>query len=89
MAKNLGPNSGRQNFFLKNLTSSVTRYLWLQLSLYTISEKTNDPLLREISDKRTDRQMDGKTDKSDLMGRCPTNVARPIYYFISNKLQHH
>ena len=32
-------------FFLENLTSSVTRY-HDQLSSCTISEKTNDPILR-------------------------------------------
>ena len=37
-------------FFFKNLASSVTRYHG-QLSSCTISEKTNDPILR----KRTDR----------------------------------
>ena len=36
------------NFFLKNLASSVTRYHG-QLSSCTISEKTNDPILRKLS----------------------------------------
>ena len=46
------PNSGRQLFFFfKNLTSSVTRYNG-QLSSCTISEKTNDPILRKLSDGR-------------------------------------
>ena len=38
------PNSGRQFFFL--------RYHG-QLSSYTISEITNDPILRKLSDGRT------------------------------------
>ena len=38
-------------FFFKNLTSSVTRYNG-QLSSCTISEKTNDPILRKLSDGR-------------------------------------
>ena len=59
-------------FFFKNLASSVTRYHG-QLSSCTISEKTNDPILRKLSDGRTD----GQTDESDLIGRCPTNVERP------------
>ena len=51
-----GPNSGRQ-FFFKNLALSVTIY-YDQLSLSTISEKINDPILRKRSDERTDGQMD-------------------------------
>ena len=78
MEKNLvsgpfGPNLGRQHFFFffffKNLALSVTRYHG-QLSWCTLSEKTNDPILRKISD--------GQTDKSDFLGRYPTNVERPI-----------
>ena len=54
-----GPNSGRQFFFFfffffKNLAPSITRYHG-QLSWFTISEKTNDPILRKLSDGRTDR----------------------------------
>ena len=51
---------------------SVTRYHG-QLSSCTISEKTNDPILRKLSDGRTD----GQTDESDFTGRGPTNVERP------------
>ena len=36
--------------------------------------KTNDPILREFSDGRTDRQ----TYKSDFIGQFPTNAERPI-----------
>ena len=32
-----------------------------QLSSCTISEKTNDPILRKLSDARTDRKTDGQT----------------------------
>ena len=42
----LGPNSG-QIFFFLNLATSVTRYHG-QLSSCTISEKLNDPILREL-----------------------------------------
>ena len=59
------------NFFFKNLAPSVTRCHGL-LSSCTISEKTNDPILRKLSDGQTDRQ----TDKSDFIGCCPTNVKR-------------
>ena len=49
---------------------SVTRYHG-QLSSCTISEKTNDPILRKLSDRQmdrrtdrwTDRQMDGPMDR--------------------------
>ena len=40
-------------FFFKNLASSVTRYHG-QLSSCTISEKTNGPILRKLSDGRKD-----------------------------------
>ena len=69
-----GPNLGHQFFFFKNL--AATRYHG-QLSSCTISEKTNDPILRKLSDGRTDGQTDRQTDESDFTGRCPTNVERP------------
>ena len=53
----LSQNSGCH--FFKNLALSVTRYHG-QLSSCTISEKTNDPILRKVSDGRTDRQIDGR-----------------------------
>ena len=59
-------------FFFKNLAPSVTRYHG-QPSSFTISEKTNDSILRKLSDGRTDRQ----TDESDFTERSPTNVERP------------
>ena len=49
------------NFFLKNLEPSVTRY-YGQLSSCTTSEKTNDPILRKLSDGQTEGQADGQTD---------------------------
>ena len=56
----LGSNLGCKNYFLsKNLASSVTRYHG-HLSSCTISEKTNDPILRKFSD---DGWMDGRTDR--------------------------
>ena len=48
------------NFSPANLASSVTTYHG-QLSPCTISEKTNDPILRKLSDGRTDRQTDRRT----------------------------
>ena len=49
--------SGRKNLIFKNLALSVTRYNG-QLSSCTISEKTNDPILRKFSDGQTDGQRD-------------------------------
>ena len=66
------PKFGSPNFFFKNLASSVTRYHG-QLSSCTISEKTNDLILRKFSDGRADRH----TDDNDFIGHCPTNVERP------------
>ena len=42
-------------------SSSVTRYLG-QLSSLTISEKTNDLIMRKINDGRTDGQTDKRTE---------------------------
>ena len=49
MAKKL--SFGPDFFFFKNLASSFTR---CQLSSCTISKDTNDPILRKVSDRRTD-----------------------------------
>ena len=54
-------------FFFRNLASSVTKY-HDQLSSRAISEKTNYPILRKLG-----RQ----TDKSDFIGRFPTQVEQP------------
>ena len=48
-------------FFFQNLAPSVTRCHG-QLSC-TISEKTNDPIFRKLSDGRTDGQTEGQTDR--------------------------
>ena len=65
-----GPDSARwaqirsaKCLFFKDLVSSVTRYHG-QLSACTISEKTEDPILRQV-------------EESDFIGRCPTNAERP------------
>ena len=57
------------NFFSK---------IWLRQSLGSQlscanQKKTNDPVLRKFTDRRTD----GQTDESDFMGRRPTNVECP------------
>ena len=56
----LDPNLGRQIFFT-NLTSPVIRYHG-QLSSCTMSIKTNGPILRKVSNGRTDGQTHGRTD---------------------------
>ena len=58
----LAPNSCRQIFFFKNLALSVTRYHG-QLSLCTISEKTNDPVLKKLGNGWTDGRTDGRKDR--------------------------
>ena len=64
------PHFGSPKSFFKNLASPVTRYHG-QLSSYTISEKTNNPILRKFCDGRTDRltdrQTDRQTDESDFI----------------------
>ena len=59
----VAPNSGCQLVFFsfKNLSSSVTRYYGL-LSSCTISEKSNDAIMKKFSEGRTDRRADGQTD---------------------------
>ena len=58
----ISPNSGRHFFFFffffKNLASSIIGYHG-QLSSCKITEKANDPILRKLSDGRTDGQTDG------------------------------
>ena len=73
----VGPKFKPPNIFLKNLASSDTRY-HSQLSSCTISEKTNDPILRKLSD--------GRTDESDFTGCCPTNVECPTRSFQGNAI---
>ena len=65
--RTFGPNFDLKGFS-KNLALSACRY-HNQLSSRTISEKSNDQILR--------KRRDGQTDESDFIGRCPTNVERP------------
>ena len=60
-------NLGHHIFLKKNPASLVTRY-HVHLLSCTISEKTNDPILRKLSDGQANRQ----GDESDFIGRCPT-----------------
>ena len=68
----VGPKFQLPKSFLKNLAPPVARYHG-QLSSCTISEKTNDSILRKLSDGWTDSQTE-----SDIIRRCPTNVERPM-----------
>ena len=62
----LGPNLGC-NFFFKNLALSVVTRYHVQLSSCTISGKSNDPILRKLSDGWMDRQMNRQTDRRTKM----------------------
>ena len=55
----VGPKFGPPNFIFKNLPLSVTKYHG-QLSSPTISENTNDQILRKFSNKLT---ADGQADR--------------------------
>ena len=71
------PKFGLPNFFSTIWLRQFTRYHG-QPSSCTILENTNDPILIKLSDGRTDRQTGEQTDESDFIGRCLTNVERPI-----------
>ena len=62
----------RAAIFSLNLVLSVTRY-HDQLSSCTISEKTNDSILRKVSDGRTEgqtgRQTNNQTDRRGIRHR--------------------
>ena len=64
-------------FFFENLAWSVTRYLG-QLSSGTISEKSNDSILRKLSNGETDGETDGHMEESDFIGCCQTNVEQSV-----------
>ena len=66
-------------FFFKNQVLSVFRCHG-QLSSCTILKKTNDPILRKLSDGQTDRQTDRQIDKSDFISCCPINVECPTKF---------
>ena len=67
------PNSGYQFFLIQKSDFVKTRYHGL-LSSCRITEKTNGPILRKFSNRWTDR----RTDESDLIGHCSTDVKCPI-----------
>ena len=55
------PDFGPPIFRPKNLAPSVTIY-YGHLSSCSISEKTNDPILKKLSDRKTEGRADGQTD---------------------------
>ena len=64
-------------FCFKNMALPVTRCHG-QLSSCRISVKTNEPILRKLSDGGTDGGIeDRQMDKSDFIRRCPTYVQCP------------
>ena len=78
----LGPNSGRQ-FFLKKIWLYQSPDIMESHHRVQYQKKTNDPIFRKFSDRRTDRQ----TNESDFIGRCPTNVERPTCNTIPCKMR--
>ena len=54
-----------------------------------MSEKANDPILRKLSDGRTDGQTDRQTNESGFVGRCPKEqsfeVAKLFNYYLPLK----
>ena len=60
-------------FPFTDLSLSVNKYHG-QLSSCSISEKTNDPILRKRSDGRMDVETDREKEERDFIGHCPTSV---------------
>ena len=48
-----------------------------QLSPCKKSEKTNDPILKKVTEERMDGWTDGQTDNNDFIGRCSTDIEDP------------
>ena len=69
------PKFGPPFFFFKNLASSVTRDHG-QLSACTIWDKTNDPILRKLSDGWTD----GKTDGRERFHKVTVQIGSSVQY---------
>ena len=74
----LGPHLGCQKFFQE--TGFVIHQIsWSAIIMHNI-KKTNDQILRKVSDGRTDGRTDrqtGHTYESDFIGCSPTNVDGP------------
>ena len=78
----LDPNSSCHFFFSK---------IWLRLSLdyhghlssYTISEKTNDPVLRKFQDRRTDVRTDRQTAASIGSIKCQFTLKEQCFLDLS------
>ena len=66
--------------YFKNLALSITRYHG-QLSSCKTSEKTNDPILRKLSDARTARRTDGRItgpDRTRVTSQDPVRLTFSI-----------
>ena len=74
-----GPNLSRRIFFFKNLAPPVTWYHG-RLSSCTIPEKTDDLILRKLTDGRTDgrtdRQTDRRSDRQEWFHRTLSDLHR-------------
>ena len=59
------------NFFFSSSKIWLHQLLDIKVSYHHVQyqKKTNDPVLRKPSDRRTD----GQAQESDFIGRCPTN----------------
>ena len=64
-------------FFFLNLAAFFIRCN-CQLSSCMISGRTNNPILKKLTDGQIDEQTDNQTaEGNDSTGPCPTNVERP------------
>ena len=64
-------------FFFKKMAPSVSRYHG-QLSSDIMVNYHHKQYQKKLSDGQTDRRADRQTNKSDFIGRCPTNAKHPI-----------
>ena len=77
-----GPDFGtfgqiKPAFFFFQKSGSVSHWYHGQLSLCTVSEKTNDPIFRKLSDRWRKGQTDEQIDQSDFIECCLTKVKHP------------
>ena len=84
-----------QKFFFKNLASSATRYHG-QLSLCTISQKTNGLILKKLSDRQMGGAMGPKTDRwtrvilqdnVQLMSSIQHLVQKPVFWLYTESFK--
>ena len=87
MAKNLvlrmwpdfglfGPDLGRY-FSFQNIWLCQSQDVMVSYHNVQYQKKTNDPILRKLSNGWTDRPTDRQTDQSNFIGHCSTNIQHP------------